>query len=274
MEELVKYLEILKRRWLIVAALIAGAIASSLLAGILMKPLYQSRAVVEIKSDIRASSYVLRNPASFVAEFQDSQTALRIAQKAGLANFKGTVQLQVEAQQGNVSLVGVQVTSQDSRETSILANAIASEAGTFFNVENDPEYLRISRETPSDFLKLLDNLRLAAEKARKALGKAPGTVIPGDAFILSRDGWQELLDLKIAQEAFFAVGKRNDEIKGMKVIPPYQARTVQLATPPSTSLGPRILLNVSVAAALGLFAGIGMAFITEYWKQTHAAARF
>lgn len=271
--ELAEYLEILKRRWFIIAALITGAIASSLVASLLTKPLYQSRAKIEIKSDIRASNYVLRNPASFITEFQNPQSIIKIAQKVGLANFKGRVQLQIEAQQDYASLVGIQVTSTNAKETSLLANAIASEAGTFFNVENDPEYLRISKETSDDLSQVIANLKLAAEKARKALGKTPGTIIPGDALILSQDGWQELLELKIAQEAFWGLEKRQEDIKGMKRFPPYQASTVQFSTTPSAPIRLRVLANISFAAALGLFAGIGAAFIVEYWKQTHEVTK-
>ncbi len=268
--EFVKYLEILKRWWFIVAALIIGAVASNLAANMLTVPLYQAYAKIEIITDWRSSTYGLRNLTNMVSAFQDPQNIGAVAQRARLSNFEGKVELKIEAQQNNTSLINIVVTSHYPEETSILANALASNAKIFFSIENDPTYVRFVKETMEALPQKMANLKLAAEKAEKAFGKAERIIIPGDSLIISsQDGWQEFLDLKNAQEEYFWLGKRQAELKDMK----HEVKIIQLATVPSAPVSPKIFQNALIAAALALLAGVGIIFVIEYWKRTHVGIK-
>lgn len=271
--ELAKYLDVLKRKWFFMAVLLTGAVTVSLLGSVLMAPLYESYAKIVIKNDGRVPAYGLRDQARGVSEFQNPQNIAAVARRAGLTNFAGKVKVQIEPQPDNSSLVRIAVTSRNAKETSTLANALAGEAETFFSVENDPIYLRLLKETSDAFPQTTAYLKQIAEKARKALGKTPGFIIPGDALVLSQDGWQELLELRIVQEQYFWLGRRLNELKEMKRVPPYQVKIIQFASVPAAPVSPKILQNVLMAVVVGFFTGIGVIFIVEYWEQMHTTSK-
>lgn len=75
-------------------------------------------------------------------------------------------------------------------------------------------------------------------------------------------------DASVAQEIYIMLAKRHEEARISEVMEPTDVQIIDNAIAPEKSIKPKKLLNIVIAAILGLFVGIGMAFFTEYFNKT------
>jgi uncharacterized protein involved in exopolysaccharide biosynthesis len=75
-------------------------------------------------------------------------------------------------------------------------------------------------------------------------------------------------DAMVAQEIYSMLAKRFEEARISEVMQPTDAQVVNPAVAPERRIRPRRTLNVAIAAILGLFTGIGVAFFLEYMNRT------
>ena len=75
-------------------------------------------------------------------------------------------------------------------------------------------------------------------------------------------------DAMVAQEIYSMLAKRYEEARISEVMQPTDAQVVNPAVAPEQRIRPRRTLNVAIAAILGLFTGIGVAFFLEYMNRT------
>lgn len=75
-------------------------------------------------------------------------------------------------------------------------------------------------------------------------------------------------DALVAQEIYSMLAKRYEEARISEVMQPTEAQVVNPAVEPEQRIRPRRTLNVAIAAILGLFCGLGLAFFLEYMNRT------
>ncbi|MDR3560090.1 MAG: GumC family protein [Negativicutes bacterium] len=75
-------------------------------------------------------------------------------------------------------------------------------------------------------------------------------------------------DTLTAQDIYSMLSKRYEEARISEVMQPTDVQVIDVAVTPEKPVSPRKLLNVVIAAILGLFAGTSLAFIQEYLNRT------
>jgi len=75
-------------------------------------------------------------------------------------------------------------------------------------------------------------------------------------------------DANVSQEIYIMLAKRYEEARISEVMEPTDVQIIDVAIAPDKPIKPRKLLNVVIAAILGLFTGTGLAFAIEYLNKT------
>ena len=75
-------------------------------------------------------------------------------------------------------------------------------------------------------------------------------------------------DAMVAQEIYVMLAKRHEEARISEVMQPTDVQVIDAAVAPSAPMSPNKTFNVMIAGILGLFIGIGLAFILEYMNKT------
>lgn len=97
------------------------------------------------------------------------------------------------------------------------------------------------------------------EQGQADLGKLP----------LKEQGLAKVMrDADVAREIYVMLAKRHEEARISEVMQPTDIQVIDVATLPDEPIKPKKALNIVVAAILGLFIGIGAAFIVEYMNKS------
>ncbi|AJQ26033.1 GumC family protein [Pelosinus fermentans] len=75
-------------------------------------------------------------------------------------------------------------------------------------------------------------------------------------------------DAAVAQEIYVMLAKRHEEARISEVMQPTDVQVIDVAAIPIKPISPKKTFNVIIAAALGLFIGLGLAFMSEYMNRT------
>ncbi len=75
-------------------------------------------------------------------------------------------------------------------------------------------------------------------------------------------------DANVSQEIYVMLAKRYEEARISEVMEPTDVQIIDVAIAPDKPIKPKKLLNVVIAAILGLFTGTGLAFALEYLNKT------
>lgn len=75
-------------------------------------------------------------------------------------------------------------------------------------------------------------------------------------------------DVSLAQEIYVMLSKRREEAKITEVMIPTDVQIVDRAVMPDKPIFPNKILNILIAAIVGLFAGLFLAFLVDYLKKT------
>ena len=75
-------------------------------------------------------------------------------------------------------------------------------------------------------------------------------------------------DAKVTEQMYIMMAQRYEEARINEVMTPRDVQVVDDAELPIIPISPKKFLNVSIAALLGLFVGLGLAFMLEYLRRT------
>lgn len=75
-------------------------------------------------------------------------------------------------------------------------------------------------------------------------------------------------DASVAQEIYVMLAKRHEEARIAEVMEATDVQIVDEAVIPEKPIKPKVLLNTLIGALLGLFAGLGAAFVLEYLNRS------
>lgn len=77
-----------------------------------------------------------------------------------------------------------------------------------------------------------------------------------------------LRDAKVNQDIYVMLAKRYEETRISEVMQPTDVQVIDVAVAPEKPILPKKALNVVIGAILGLFVGIGLAFLLEYLNKS------
>ncbi len=75
-------------------------------------------------------------------------------------------------------------------------------------------------------------------------------------------------DTALAQEIYIMLAKRYEEAQISEAMQPTDVQIIDQATTPNNPIKPKRKMNVLLTAFIGLFIGIGLAFLMEYFNKT------
>ena len=75
-------------------------------------------------------------------------------------------------------------------------------------------------------------------------------------------------DTAVAQEIYVMLAKRHEEARISEVMQPTDVQVIDRAIAPEKAIKPKKAMNVMIAAFLGVFVGVGIAFLLEYLNKT------
>lgn len=75
-------------------------------------------------------------------------------------------------------------------------------------------------------------------------------------------------DATVNREIYIMLAKRHEEARISEVMEPTDVQVIDIAIAPEKPISPKKRLNVVIAAILGIFVGIGLAFLLEYMNKT------
>ncbi|WP_378950819.1 GumC family protein [Pelosinus sp. sgz500959] len=75
-------------------------------------------------------------------------------------------------------------------------------------------------------------------------------------------------DASVNQEIYIMLAKRHEEARISEVMQPTDVQVIDVAIEPKKPISPKKTLNVIIAVFLGLFVGLGLAFMLEYMNKT------
>jgi len=75
-------------------------------------------------------------------------------------------------------------------------------------------------------------------------------------------------DATVAQEIYVMLAKRHEEARISEVMQPTDVQVIDVAVAKNSPIAPKKTLNVMIAGILGLFIGLGLAFMLEYMNKT------
>lgn len=75
-------------------------------------------------------------------------------------------------------------------------------------------------------------------------------------------------DANVAQEIYIMLAKRYEEARISEVMEPTDVQVVDVAIAPEEPIKPKKALNIVIGAILGIFIGVGLAFLLEFMNRT------
>lgn len=119
--------------------------------------------------------------------------------------------------------------------------------------------------------KIQAEAEIAAGNAQK---EAIGKIVADSEKVLNKLPAKEqglvrvMRDATVAQEIYVMLAKRHEEARISEVMQPTDVQVIDVAAIPIKPISPKKTFNVIIAAALGLFIGLGLAFMSEYMNRT------
>lgn len=243
----------------------------------IVAPAEETKAMVDKLTNISklaAENYV--NLASAQARFGSAEQQLAKEKPGFIADSLVIQQYKTKLADLEVQLVSLSQKYTDKHPEVLAIRAAIGEARTKLNME-------ISRVVNADApsanpihqgllqAKIESEAEIAASTAQK---QAIDKVITDSEKELAKLPAKEqglgrvMRDAAVAQEIFIMLSKRHEEARISEVMQPTDVQIIDSANLPEKPISPKKMLNVAVAAILGLFVGTGGAFALEYMNKT------
>lgn len=264
------YLEVLwRRKWLLILLVVLSVAAAYLLTRS-MEPVYESEATVLIRTDTPGLAVVDGSRAGPSLSAETALQMLRSRQLAGAAAAElleagsldaalveqvGSIETwildRVSAQRvGNTPMLRVRAEATSPAAAAAMANAMvgALERAMVDATQSD---LRAAGEFT---LSQLERVRqdLAALEAQAASARALA------ASELERER-------RVLEDLYASLLRQQEEVRMRLAVQSSPLQVIDRASPPTSPVRPRLLLNLAVAVVLGGFMGLAMVFVVEFF---------
>jgi uncharacterized protein involved in exopolysaccharide biosynthesis len=121
---------------------------------------------------------------------------------------------------------------------------------------------------------LVTNLRTRSEAIDARLAELEPEILSLQEAVQAIHTQQERLnrDRDIARETYMTLANKVEEARIAAQDEAGEVRLASRAATPTQPAGPRKMMNVAIAAFLGLFLGVLLAFFVEYWQTSHVSS--
>ncbi len=258
--ELRDYLQILRRRKLIVILAVLIAVATSLVSSFLQTPVYEAEARLLLQPTPSATLFDSGTGSSGDPQ-RDTDTAIQVLKSAPVKDLVtkkiGTDPKMSAAVVGETNVVAVKARNTNRAAAARIANAYAASYVEFKHSQAIDEHLAASTQVKAKVddiqhdINALDDRVAAAPLAQRAAVEAD--VAPQRQTLFSQLGnFQQTLDQLHVQTALDNGG----------------AQVVSPASIPVTPVEPQKARSAALALVLGLLLGIGIAFGVEHFDDS------
>ena len=304
--DLREYIEVIRKRWKVIAYLTAGLAVAALIFSLLQKPIYEAKTTILIRSGGTSSALsqfaglaglagislpsgggnlgdlteLLQSKAVAAKVLEDLKLKDRIK---GWNDPKLTDQDLVSAVQGMLgkpktsgNLIELKAEYSDRDLAAEIVNGYASALSYYWNKLNYTEAQKKRDYIESQLPRVEKELKDAEQKMKKFTLLSPrgGTASSGLMGLVQGSQSQGIevtrlsRELDIQNSVYTMLRKEYESVKleESKEIPPFSV--VDEAVAPKFKSKPKIKLNTMIGLALGLFSGIFIAFFKEYWEAS------
>ena len=290
--DLREYLEVVLKRWPIIALFAAGVAAVALVFSLLQKPVYEADATILIKSSGSGSSVSQfaglaslaginlgtggGDISDLIEVLQSNAVAAKVVENLKLRerikgwNDPGISERQLaSAVQGMLAkpkprgnLVVLTAENNDPELAADIANGFADALSYYWNKLNSTEARRKREYVEGQLPRIEKELRIAETRLKQytLLGAAPESQGIEVARLYR--------ELEIQSSVYNMLRKEYETVKleESKDIEPFTI--IDRAVKPGDPSRPKTKMNVMLGLFLGLLSGVFMAFFLEYWKKT------
>ncbi|WP_245867502.1 GumC family protein [Sporomusa silvacetica] len=243
----------------------------------IVAPTEETRAIVERLKDItQLSAQNTVNTAASQAKLSSAQQQLASEKQGFIADSPLIQQYKGKLVDYEVQLVSLLQKYTNKHPEVMATQAAIDETKTKINIEVSRI---VNAEAPSmnpihqGLLqsKIQSEAEIAATAAQK---QAIAAIIADNEKELIQLPTKEqglarvMRDAMVAQEIYVMLAKRHEEARISEVMQPTDVQIIDVAIAPEKPIKPKKLLNIVLAAIVGLFAGTGLAFSLEYMNKT------
>ncbi len=216
------------------------------------------------------------NLASAQARLSSAEQQLAGEKQSSVAESPLIQQYKSKLADLEVELVGLLQKYTDKHPDVLALRASIEETRTKLNLEIARVINAEAMSTNPIHQRLLgDKMQSQAEiAATKAQKQAIDTILAQNDQQLAQLPAKEqglgkvLRDANLTQQIFLMLANRYEEARISEVMEPTDIQIIDEAVAPEKAIKPKKTTNVLIAAFLGLFAGIGLAFMIEYLNKT------
>lgn len=303
-----EYIEVIRRRWKIIAYLAVGIAAAALVFSLLQKPVYEAKATILIRSGGGSSSLsqfaglaglaginlpssggsigdlteVLQSKTVAAKVLDDLKLKERIKDwndpKITDQELISSVQSMLKKPKTAGNLVELKVEYADKKLAAEIANGFADALSYYWNKLNYTEAKRKKEYIESQLPRVERELKLAEQKLKSFTLLSPRGGTSSSNLLGAISGSQSQgmevarlsRELDISNSVYTMLRKEYETVKleESKEIPPFSI--VDQAVPPKFKSKPKVKFNAMIGLVLGLFSGVFMAFFQEYWDKGKA----
>lgn len=254
--DLRSYLHVLRRRKLTVALVTLGLVVSTVVASLLQSPVYEG--VTEILLQPRGADFLFdANNASRVAATRTVETEIRVMRSDPVRNAVrekiGTAPKVSAVRLGETEVMEVRASSGSASRAALIANSYAEAYVDFRRNQATEDSLAAAEQVQFKIDELQSELdAIDRQIAAAASGERAATearLRPRYTSLLTQ---QSLLSQKL------------DQLQVIATLNIGGAQVVRSADVPTSPASPKPLRNGLAALAVGLVAGIGLAFVREH----------
>lgn len=300
-----EYLEVIRKRWKVIAYITIGVAVFALVFSLLQKPVYEAKTTILIRSGGGSSLSQFAGLAglagislpsgggslSDLTELLQSQAVaakvledLKLRDRVeGWDDPRLSNQKLVSAVQGMLdrpkrigNLIELKIEYTDPKLASEITNGFANALSYYWNRLNYTEAQKKRDYIESQLPRVEKELKAAEQKLKKFTLLSPrggssssnllGMVAGSQSQGIEVDRLSRELDIQKSVYTMLRKEYESVKLEGSKEIPPFSV--VDEAVAPEKPSKPRVKLNTLVGLVLGFFSGTFVAFFREYWEKS------
>ena len=301
-----EYIEIIRKRWKLIACITVGAAAAALVFSLQQKPVYEASATILVRSGGGGSSLsqfaglaglagislpsgggnlsdlidILQSKAVAAKVLEDLKLRERIKgwdnPKVTDIELASAVQGMLKKPKITTGLIELKVAYTEPELSAEIANGFAGALSYYWNRLNYTEARKKKEYIETQLPRIEEELKLAEKKFKRFTLLSPrgGPVASNLLGAISGSQSQGIeierlsRELDISNSVYTMLRKEYESVKleESKEISPFSV--VDEAVVPKSPSKPNVKRNIMIGLVLGMFSGVFIAFFQEYWENS------
>lgn len=305
--DLREYIEVIRRRWKIIAYLTVGVAVAALVFSLMQKPVYEAKTTILIRSGGGGSSLsqfaglaglagislpsgggniedlteVLQSKAVAAKVLEDLKLRERIKgwndPKVSDIELASAVQGMLKKPKAASGLLELKVEYTEPKLSAEIANGFADALSYYWNKLNYTEAKKKKEYIESQLPRVEKELKTAEQRLKQFTllsprgGSSATSSLLGEISGSQSQGIEVVRlsrELDIQNSVYTMLRKEYESTKLEESKEIPPFSVVDQAVPPKFKSKPKVKLNTMIGLVLGLFSGVFVAFFQEYWEKT------